>query len=204
MNLMSSGCTPSRSAITCANVVSWPWPVDCVPTASSTLPAGCTVTSTRSCGMPTGVSTIVRDADAAQLAAPLRLAPPRREALPVGGLDHALHVAGEIAAVVEQPAGGAVGQLLARDQILLADARRGPCRAAPRRDRSAAPAPASPRAGRRRGTARSAPCWSPPRGSACASAGCHRPWSRRDRRCSAARRSRSVRRWCRCGRRDRR
>ena len=65
---------------------------------------------------------IVRDADAAELAALLRLAPARGKALPVGHLDHALHVAGEVAAVVEQPAGGAIGQLLLRDDVLLADA----------------------------------------------------------------------------------
>ncbi len=44
---------------------------------------------------------VVRNADAAQLAALLCLAPARSEALPVGGLDHPAHVAGEIAAVVE-------------------------------------------------------------------------------------------------------
>ena len=121
MNLMSSGCTPSRSAITCAKVVSWPWPVDCVPTASSTVPRA----------LHRDLDALVRDADrrldivgnadAAQLAALLRFAATRGKALPVGALQHALHVAGEIAAVVEQPARGAVGQLLARDEVLLPD-----------------------------------------------------------------------------------
>ena len=119
---------------------------------------------------------------------------PRGEALPVGDLDHARHVAGEIAAVVEQPARGAIRQLLVRDDVLLADAQPVHAELCRRRDRSAAPAPTSPRAGRRRGTARSARCWSSRRGSACASAECHRRWWRRDRRCSAAHRSPSARR----------
>ena len=57
---------------------------------------------------------VVGDADAAQPAALLRLARRAGKALPVGHVQHALHVAGEIAAVVEQPAGGAIGQLLVR------------------------------------------------------------------------------------------
>ena len=131
MKTMSSGCTPSRSAITCAKLVSWPWPVDCVPTASSTLPAaehGDLDALVRDADRRLD---IVGDADAAQLAALLatRACAPAKP-FQSAAVEHALHVAGEVAAVVEQPAGGAVGQLLARDQVLLAQLRRGRCRAA--------------------------------------------------------------------------
>ena len=36
---------PRRSATTCANVVSWPWPCECEPVNTVTLPVGCTRTS---------------------------------------------------------------------------------------------------------------------------------------------------------------
>ena len=56
MKLIASGVTPSWSAITWRKLVSWPCPLDCVPTIRSTRSAD-TFTATRSCGMPTGVST---------------------------------------------------------------------------------------------------------------------------------------------------
>ena len=50
--------TPSHSVISCAKLVSWPWPLDTVPTTTSTMPvAGSTVTSARSRGAPVAVST---------------------------------------------------------------------------------------------------------------------------------------------------
>ncbi len=53
---MRSGVTPSSSAMTWAKLVSWPWPVDWVPTTTSTMPSGKIVACTRSCGAPTGDS----------------------------------------------------------------------------------------------------------------------------------------------------
>jgi carbon-monoxide dehydrogenase large subunit len=54
---ISSGRTPIWSASTWAKLVSWPWPVDWVPATASTVPSALTVTTTRSCGAPTGDST---------------------------------------------------------------------------------------------------------------------------------------------------
>ena len=44
MSTFSIG-TPRRSATTCAKVVSWPWPCECEPVNTVTLPVGCTRTS---------------------------------------------------------------------------------------------------------------------------------------------------------------
>ena len=56
-SLTCSGVMPSLSASTWAKLVSWPWPLDCVPATASTAPSARTLTSTCSLGTPTGDST---------------------------------------------------------------------------------------------------------------------------------------------------
>ena len=56
MSTVSTG-SASRSAATCAKLVSWPWPLGCVPITTSTRPAGFTVISARSRGAPIEDST---------------------------------------------------------------------------------------------------------------------------------------------------
>ena len=57
MTSMVSTGTASRSATTCAKLVSWPWPLGCVPMTTPTRPSGLMVISTRSFGAPIEDST---------------------------------------------------------------------------------------------------------------------------------------------------
>ena len=116
-----SGVTPSWSASTCAKVVSWPCPLDCVPATTSTKPSARTLTSHMLARHADRRFDVVRKADAGEPAALLRRAAARRKALPVGELEHRIHVAAEISAVVGEPGRGAIGQLRAADQVAPAD-----------------------------------------------------------------------------------
>ena len=71
----------------------------------------------RSCGMPTGRFDVVRDADAGEAAALARRLAALREAAPVGDLEHAIKIAGKIAAVVGEPERRCVWQPLVGDEI---------------------------------------------------------------------------------------
>jgi len=53
---LSTG-TCSRSDTTCAKLVSWPWPLGCVPMTTSTRPSGRTVIRACSLGAPIEDST---------------------------------------------------------------------------------------------------------------------------------------------------
>ena len=57
MMLMHCTGTAIRSATTWAKLVSWPWPLGCVPITTSTTPFGFTVISVRSFGEPIEDST---------------------------------------------------------------------------------------------------------------------------------------------------
>ena len=57
MMLTVSTGTASRSATTCAKLVSWPWPLGCVPITTSTRPSGRTVISGARFGAPIEDST---------------------------------------------------------------------------------------------------------------------------------------------------
>ena len=57
MMLMHACGTAIRSATTWAKLVSWPWPLGCVPITTSTTPFGFTVISVRSFGEPIEDST---------------------------------------------------------------------------------------------------------------------------------------------------
>ena len=52
IRLISSSATPSHSATHWAKLVSWPWPLDSVPTATSTRRSGRTVIRAYSRGAP--------------------------------------------------------------------------------------------------------------------------------------------------------
>jgi hypothetical protein len=56
MSMRSTG-TPSKSDITCAKLVSCPWPLAWVPMMTAMRPSGVTVTSARSLGAPIEDST---------------------------------------------------------------------------------------------------------------------------------------------------
>ena len=80
---LSTG-TPSRSATTCAKLVSWPWPLGCVPITTSTRPSGLH----RDLGVfarraDRGFD-VIGKAERRELAALLRLAPALPRSLPVG------------------------------------------------------------------------------------------------------------------------
>ena len=51
-----SGSTPSHSAMSWGNAVSWPWPAERVPMITSMKPSGCAVTCARSRGAPVAIS----------------------------------------------------------------------------------------------------------------------------------------------------
>ena len=58
--------------MTCAKLVSWPWPADIVPNTSSTVPDGLTVSSARSRGAP--------ELSSIDIATPMPRQRPRRRA----------------------------------------------------------------------------------------------------------------------------
>ena len=122
--LIASGVTPSRSAITCRKLVSWPCPLDCVPTNRSTAVGFDLHRHALVRHADRGLE-IVGDADAEQPAAPLRLLAAGGKAVPVGASTRARDVAGEIAAVVGEPGGRAIGQLVARESCCGGAARPG-------------------------------------------------------------------------------
>ena len=57
ITVMHSTRTQIMSARTCAKLVSWPWPLGCVPITMSMRPSGVTVISVRSFGEPIEDST---------------------------------------------------------------------------------------------------------------------------------------------------
>ena len=73
---------------------------------------------------PAATSIGVGDADAAQLAALLRLLAPRREVLVAGELGGLLHALDEIAAIVGEDERRLVGHRLGRNQVALAQLER--------------------------------------------------------------------------------
>jgi hypothetical protein len=71
-SLTRSGSAPSHSAMTCAKLVSWPWPADIVPNTNSMVPDGSIVSSARSRAAPV-LSSI-------DIATPIPRQQPRRRA----------------------------------------------------------------------------------------------------------------------------
>ena len=99
---LSNG-TPSHSVISCAKLVSCPWPCDTVPTTTSISPPpsrlyGDLGPLARRAG---GGVDVIGDADAAALAALARLGAAGRKALPIGESQHPLHDLMVVAAVVD-------------------------------------------------------------------------------------------------------
>ena len=147
--------TCSRSATTCAKLVSWPCPLGCVPMTTSTRPSGRTLIARLLARRADRGFDIVGEPKAEQLAARLGLAAARGKAAPIGDLHRPVHVRFVVAAVVEHADGVAVRHRLGADEVL-----------APQRDAVEAELLGAPR----RPAARS-------RKSLPAGPSCDRPWS---------------------------
>ena len=102
----------------CAKLVSWPWPLFIVPSTSSTRPSGATVTSARSRGNAAGDLDVIADADAAQLAALLRIGLARGKAFPIGETQRRVQPLLVFAIVVGLADAVGVGEGVRRDEVL--------------------------------------------------------------------------------------
>jgi hypothetical protein len=92
--------TSTRSATTCAKLVSWPCPLGWVPNTTSTVPSGFHLQLRALTRIADRGLDVVGEAAAEQFAARLGFPGPLLEAVPVGDFERALHVPVVFAAVV--------------------------------------------------------------------------------------------------------
>jgi hypothetical protein len=109
---------PSLALATCAKLVSWPCPFDCVPTAMSIEPVARTVSQASSLGWPRDVSRKAADAEAAQLAALPGCPPALCEAGAIGREQDPVEILREFAAIDHGAEGAAMRK--APDEVALA------------------------------------------------------------------------------------
>ncbi len=108
--------TPSRSAAIWAKAVSWPWPLDSVPTATVTRPSLSKRTSAPSLGRATRGLEEAGDANAEQPATHLGGGAPRRDVGRVGARHGSIEIGDEAAGIDRHAERRAVRK--AGDQIL--------------------------------------------------------------------------------------
>ena len=108
---------PRRSAIRRGNTEAWPWPVDCTLRSTTSVPSPGNVSHAPSSGVPPACSSMQEMPMPRYLAALLRFAPARFEAVVVGERQRLVEDRPEVAAVIGGADGGLVRHRGRRNEI---------------------------------------------------------------------------------------